>query len=78
MRRYWRRRQARVDMSSLRQSSVFTPAQDASASISELELGRPRASQIPESVDGAEEFVGPRQVDHADGVVETDRQYGRI
>ena len=51
---------------------------DAATSAGELELGRPRASQIPESVDGAEEFVGPRQVDHADGVVETNRQYGRI
>ena len=67
-----------MDMSSLRQSSVFSPAQDASASISQLELGRPRASQIPESFDGAEESFGPRQVDHADGVVETDRQHGRI
>ena len=61
-----------MDMPPLRQSFVFSPAQDAPASISQLELGKPRASQIPESVNGDEEFVGSRQVDHADGVVETD------
>ena len=67
-----------MDMSPLRQLFVLSSAPDASTSISQLELGRPRASQIPESVDGAEEFVVPRQGDHADGVVETNRQHGRI
>ena len=59
-----------MDMSSLRQSSVFTPAQDAPASISQLELGRPRASQISESLDGTEDSLGSRQIDHADGIAE--------
>ena len=59
-----------MDMSPLRKSFVFSSAPDASTSISQLELGRPRASQISESVDGAEKLVESRQVDHAHGVVE--------
>ena len=61
-----------MDMSALRLPSVFPPAQDASASISQLGLGRPGASQVPELVDGDEEPAGPRQAAHADGVVEAD------
>ena len=72
VRRYRRPRQARMDMPPLRQSFVFSPAQDASASISQLELGRPTTSQIPKPVNGGEEFVGPRQVDHANGDIETE------
>ena len=60
-----------MDMSPLRKSFVFSSAPDASTSISQLELERLRTSKIPESLYGAEKLVGPRQVGHADGVVET-------
>ena len=40
------------------------PTQDASVSTSQLQLGRPKASQILESVNGGQDFVGSRQVDH--------------
>ena len=58
------KRQARMDMPPVFQSFVFSPAQDAPVSTSQLELRRPTASQILESVNGGEDFVGSRQVDH--------------
>ena len=61
-----------MDKPSMREPLMLFATTDAATSTGELELGRPRASQISESVDGAEESVGPRQVDHADGVVETE------
>ena len=67
-----------MEMSPLRKSFVFSSAPDASTSISQLELRRPRTSKIPESLDGAEKLVGLRQVDHAYGVAEIHGQHTRI
>ena len=78
LRRHWRHGKAGMDMSSLRKSLMLFATTDAATSAGELELGRPRASHVPKSINGHSKFARIGKADYATGTAEADRQHGRV
>ena len=78
LRGHWRCRGTMLAMSSWCEPSVFDATQVTTASTFHLELGRARTSQIPKSHHGLQEPLGTREVEHAHGAAEADRQHGRV